>query len=75
MMCKRLLSAIFISIGLFAWPAFAAADVAYTTGNVNLRTGPGTTYGRVATLAAGLRVNVLTCQSNWCRVGYQGMRG
>ncbi|PSH68884.1 ligand-binding protein SH3 [Phyllobacterium brassicacearum] len=35
----------------------------------------GTTYGRVATLAPELRVNVLTCQSNWCRIGYQGMRG
>ncbi|MEK1851036.1 MAG: SH3 domain-containing protein [Phyllobacterium sp.] len=53
---------------------FAAADVAYTTGNVNLRTGPGTTYTRVGTLPAGLRFNVLACQSDWCHVGHQGVR-
>ncbi len=74
-MYKRILSALFISIGLFAWPAYAAAYTAYTTGNVNIRTGPGTGYARIATLAGGLRLDVLTCQGSWCRVGYQGMSG
>ncbi|CAN7642340.1 SH3 domain-containing protein [Phyllobacterium sp. LjRoot231] len=74
-MHKKLVSVILISIGLLAWPAYALADVGYTTGSVNLRTGPGTGYTRVATLAAGTRVNILACQPNWCRVGNQGVRG
>jgi SH3 domain-containing protein len=58
-MSNKLLSAILISIGLFAWPASALADVGYTTGNVNLRTGPGTDYAPVGTLSEGTRINVL----------------
>ena len=74
-MSNKLLSAILISIGLFAWPASASADVGYTTGNVNLRTGPGTHYARVGTLSEGTRINVLGCQPSWCHVATQGVRG
>ncbi|MBB3146062.1 uncharacterized protein YraI [Phyllobacterium trifolii] len=74
-MSNKLLSAILISIGLFAWPASALADVGYTTGNVNLRTGPGTRYARVGTLSEGTRINVLGCQPSWCHVATQGVRG
>ncbi|MGN8023773.1 SH3 domain-containing protein [Phyllobacterium sp. 22229] len=65
---------IFCSTMIFS-AGSAFADAAYTTGNVNLRTGPATHYARVGTLAAGTRVNVLACQSNWCRIGRQGIRG
>jgi uncharacterized protein YraI len=74
-MANKLLSAILISIGLFAWPASALADVGYTTGNVNLRTGPGTNYARVGTLSEGTRINILGCQPSWCHVASQGVRG
>lgn len=56
-------------------PLTAIAETAHTTENVNLRTGPGTEYDRVATLAAGLRVEVLKCQTSWCRIAGQGIRG
>lgn len=71
---KRLLLAFGFSVTLLTSGAAHAAS-AYTTANVNLRTGPGTGYDRVATLAPGVRVDVLSCRSNWCRVGRQGIRG
>lgn len=51
-----------------------AAEAAYVTGSVNLRTGPGTQYARITTVPAGARVSVGGC-SSWCSVNYQGMRG
>ena len=57
---------------LTAGAASAAPGVA--TGNVNLRTGPGTGYARVATIPAGARVEVLRC-ARWCEVVHAGRRG
>lgn len=72
---RALLSVLVLNLALFILPGAAAADSAVTTGNVNLRGGPGAGYARVATLPSGLRVEVLACQSNWCRVARAGMRG
>jgi uncharacterized protein YraI len=44
------------------------------TGNVNLRTGPGTDYKKITTIPGGARVRVLGCGS-WCQVNFQGIRG
>ncbi|WP_371873617.1 SH3 domain-containing protein [Agaricicola taiwanensis] len=33
-----------------------------------MRTGPGTSYPRIATLDAGTGVNVARCAGSWCRV-------
>ena len=52
--------------------ALAAPGVA--KGSVNLRTGPGTNYARIATIPAGARVNVLRCP-RWCEVVYAGRKG
>lgn len=46
--------------------AFAASATATT--QVNVRSGPGTTYGVVDTLPAGETVNVLGCGSTWCEI-------
>lgn len=72
---KRLYFAFALGFAFLVSAGAANAASAFTTANVNLRTGPGTSYGRVATLAPGVRVDVLTCQSNWCRIGRQGIRG
>lgn len=56
-------------------PLSAKAETATTTQNVNLRSGPGTEYERLATLAAGIRVDILKCETSWCRVAGQGIRG
>ncbi len=46
--------------------SWAAPGVA--TGAVNVRTGPGTGYAKVGTLAAGEVVDVKQCQGSWCFV-------
>lgn len=61
---------------LFGMLAATAAEAApgTATGSVNMRTGPGTSYARIATIPAGAPVNVLSCPS-WCQVTYAGRTG
>ena len=52
--------------------AFGAA----ATTSVNVRSGPGTSYGVVDTLYSGEAVNVSTCQSTgWCKITHSGPDG
>ena len=60
---------------LISAAASANAYTSYTTQNVNLRTGPGTQFQSVATLASGLKVEVLSCEPSWCRVVGKGVKG
>jgi hypothetical protein len=55
-------------------PAAAFAATAYTTGAVNLRSGPSTSYPRILTVPAGARINVHGC-GGWCSVTYRGHSG
>lgn len=52
----------------------AAAAPGFAKGSVNLRTGPGTNYARIATIPVGARVEVLGC-ARWCELIYAGRRG
>jgi uncharacterized protein YraI len=52
-----------------------AASAAIVTGDLNLRTGPGTNYRVIDVMPAGARVNVLSCTGSWCRVGFRGEVG
>jgi uncharacterized protein YraI len=67
-----------IAAGIFAAtvaaPAVAFAAAAYTTGTVNMRSGPSTSYNRILTIPAGARINVNGC-SSWCSVSYRGYSG
>jgi len=65
-MKKIFFSIVFVLMG-FVTPAAYAAD-GITTGNVNLRTGPGVKYAKRGTLPSGYRLNIGHCQGNWCRV-------
>jgi len=51
------------------------ALAAYTTGSVNLRSGPGTGYGIVTTLPGGVAVGVGSCVPGWCQASYSGLNG
>lgn len=57
---------------LAAAPALAANG--YATGNVNMRTGPGTSYAKITTIPAGAPVTIYDCPS-WCNVAWAGRRG
>ncbi len=50
----------------------AAATV---TNPLNLRRGPGTGFGVIATMPAGSHVDVLECGGGWCRVAWRGIEG
>jgi len=52
-----------------------AVSAATVTNDVNLRVGPGTSYGVISTLPSGADVDVLNCTGNWCRVDWQGTTG
>lgn len=60
-----------------ALPALAAAAPAYSTANVNMRSGPSTQYPPVLVIPAGSRVDIQGClqSANWCDVAYAGYRG
>ncbi|UDL89724.1 SH3 domain-containing protein [Mesorhizobium sp. PAMC28654] len=64
-----------ILAAIFGTSAAAFAYGAHTTTNLNVRSGPGAGYHKVATLPAGARVNVLGCQPGWCNIHHGGVRG
>jgi uncharacterized protein YraI len=59
--------------GTLAWSAAQAAP-GVATGNVNMRTGPGTNYAKITTIPAVASVEVFGCPS-WCQVAFAGAQG
>ncbi len=65
-----------LAAGLLLMSAGAAfAAPALVTGDLNLRSGPGTNFGVIGVLPGGATVNVLGCGGGWCRVAWRGARG
>ena len=62
-------------VALLALPSAALAAWGQVTGNVNLRTGPGTSYQRILTLPAGARVWVGGSLNGWYHVRFNGTEG
>jgi uncharacterized protein YraI len=56
-------------------PGVAAAIPAQVETDLNVRLGPGTTYGIVDVLPDGAVVDVLACYSGWCEVSWEGFDG
>ena len=46
-----------------------------TGGTINVRTGPGTGYERIAQLATGKRVTILGSENGWVKISYGGTTG
>ncbi len=61
-------------VAALAVPTTAFAAAAFTTGAVNMRTGPSTRYHRILTIPAGARIHVRDC-GGWCSVRYHGRNG
>ena len=56
-------------------PAAAIAAPATATAPVNVRSGPGPSYGVVDQLQRGQRVDVGRCAGSWCEIDYDGGDG
>lgn len=70
-MLLRSLAIAAVGLGLgFAAPTVANAYPAFTTGSVNVRTGPGIGYPKITSLPRGTQVDIRGCQPSWCRVGF-----
>jgi uncharacterized protein YraI len=63
-----------LAVGVLLVSASTAA-AAVVTNPLNLRRGPGTGYGVIATMPPGARVDVLECGGAWCRVAWRGIEG
>lgn len=72
---KSYLFAALVGLGLLAAPAVASAAPGITTGDVNLRAGPGTNYPRLGVVRRGTEVEIHGCLRgySWCdiSVGYE----
>ena len=72
---RKIMAAGLAALALVATTAAASAAPAYATGNVNVRSGPGTGYGVVDTLRRGEQVDVQYCRGSWCFVDKRGPSG
>jgi uncharacterized protein YraI len=61
--------------GLLMIAGATAANAAVVSGDLNLRSGPGTGYRVIDTMPAGSYVDVLGCTGSWCRVQFGGAVG
>jgi uncharacterized protein YraI len=71
---KSTLGALALGVGLVGATAVFAAE-AYTATDLNVRTGPGTQYDRIATLPPDTGVDVIDSENGWCLVRSRGVRG
>lgn len=76
-MLKKNAAFLAVFIGVAAPSAALAAASAFTTTDLNIRTGPGASYQRFDTIPEGRRVIVHGCLTgyNWCDVSWSGERG
>lgn len=72
---KKLMAGGLAALALLATTATAFAAPAFATGNVNVRSGPGTGYSRVDTLRRGEQVDVQYCRGSWCYIEKRGPDG
>jgi uncharacterized protein YraI len=72
---RKLMAGGLAALSLLATAGAAFAAPAYVTGNVNVRSGPGTGYGVVDTIRRGERVDVQQCRGSWCYVEKRGPDG
>lgn len=70
-------SRIAVSLCMVSVPCAAVAETFLVTGSVNLRSGPGIGYARMATVPQGSMVYVHSCvpSNSWCNVSYGNLSG
>ena len=71
----RALILIFVVASLLISAALASSGKVITTGDVNLRSGPGTGFIKLGAVPKGITVSYLDSVSGWYYVGYNGKYG
>jgi len=61
-------------LAFIAASSMAAAATGWVERDLNLRTGPGTSYPKILAMPVGARVEVYSCTS-WCEISYAGHHG
>ncbi|WP_230530483.1 SH3 domain-containing protein [Microvirga roseola] len=76
-MLKKIVAIAAVAAGLVLPGSALAAPLAFTTTDLNIRTGPAASYQRFDTIPEGGRVTVHGCLTgyNWCDVTWAGERG
>lgn len=72
---KKLISLVLSGAMVLGVAGAAMAAPAVSTGNVNIRSGPGTQYERVGVLARNQLVDVTGCRGGWCYIEQRGRDG
>lgn len=72
---RKLIASGLATLAVLATTAAASAAPAFATGNVNVRSGPGTGYAVVDALRRGERVDIQYCRGSWCFVQKRGPDG
>ncbi|KRA97233.1 hypothetical protein ASD83_08765 [Devosia sp. Root685] len=72
---RKLITSALATLAVLATTAAASAAPAIATGNVNVRSGPGTGYAVVDALRRGERVDIQYCRGSWCFVEKRGPDG
>lgn len=72
---RKLIASGLATLAVLATTAAASAAPAVATGNVNVRSGPGTGYAVVDALRRGERVDIQYCRGSWCFVEKRGPDG
>ena len=62
-------------VGLAISASAALAVEATAKSAVNVRSGPGTSFGKVDVLYAGEPVSITECRANWCHIQHPGPDG
>ncbi len=75
-MIVRFIAFLSLLLGLLAATSAHAAN-GYTTGNVNMRAGPGVSYARIVVIPVRSAVAIENCTqaARWCLVRWRGYRG
>lgn len=72
---QMIFSAILALAALIAVSSAAQAANAFATAEVNVRSGPGTSYAVVGILGAGTRVQLSLCRDGWCNIEQGSLHG
>lgn len=72
---KKLMAGGLAALALMATAGSAFAAPAFVTSNINVRSGPGTSYGVIDTIRRGERVDVQQCRGSWCYIEKRGPDG